>query len=164
MKTLIATFVLLIIPSATCYHWVDGPVAKNRTKDFHCPGLYCGRSDLNESFYSGKFLNSARMYLSHTWIFFPECGKCARGWRVSKNQTHSICEECSEQPELYDRFFLIFHVVLVLVLHWMAIDLTAKKRCLTQAVLTLHVCSSGEVALAASVTLLLTEPIGTFYL
>ena len=105
------------------------------------------------------------MYVSVTHLnFFSECGKCARGWRVSKNQTHSICEECSEQPKLYDRFFLIFHVVLVLVLHWMAIDLTAKKRCLTQAVLTLHVCASGEVALAASVTLLLTEPIGTFYL
>ena len=54
MKTLI--FLLLIIPCATCYHWVDGVVPKNRTKDFHCPGRYCGRSDFNESFYSGKFL------------------------------------------------------------------------------------------------------------
>ena len=144
MFKLITFVTILSIPCITSYHWVDGPVEKKSEKDWHCPGLYCGRSELNETHWS-------------------ECGKCDRGWRVSNN-THSICKECSARPTIYDGLFLIFHVVLVLVLHWMAIDLTAKRQKLTQAVLTLHVCATGEVALAACVTLLLSEPVGTFYL
>jgi hypothetical protein len=42
----------------------------------------------------------------------------------------------------------------------MAIDLTAKRQKLTQAVLALHACAAGEVVLAASITVLLTHPAG----
>ena len=138
--------ILLLISTFLCvsgYDWVDGPVAKDKVDDLHCPGLYCGRVE-RENDYS-------------------ECGKCPRGWRVSNN-THSICVECDETPTIYDWLFLAFHLVLVLVLHWMAIDLTAKRQKLTQAVLTLHVCAASEVALAAIITLLLTHPIWTFYI
>ena len=55
---------------------------------------------------------------------------------------------------------MAFHVVLVSCLHWMAIDLTAKRQKLTQAVMTLHACAAGEVILAASATVLLTHPAG----
>ena len=80
------------------------------------------------------------------------------------NQTSSICQECQEAPEIKDWLFLAFHVVLVACLHWMAIDLTAKRQKLTQAVLTLHACAAGEVVLAASITVLLTHPAGILVL
>ena len=80
------------------------------------------------------------------------------------NQTSSICQECQEAPEIKDWLFLAFHVVLVACLHWMAIDLTAKRQKLTQAVLTLHACAAGEVVLAASITVLLTHPAGIIVL
>ena len=103
---------------------------------------------------------------------YSACGKCERGWRVYKgnlnyvmsNQTSSICQECQEAPEIKDWLFLAFHVVLVACLHWMAIDLTAKRQKLTQAVLTLHACAAGEVVLAASITVLLTHPAGILVL
>ena len=122
---------LCLVALSWSYSWVDGPVEKRRTKDLHCPGLYCGRTDVKDdpSLYS-------------------ECGKCPRGSRVSNN-THSICTVCDENPTIYDWLFLAFHMVLVLVLHWMAIDLTAKRQKLTQAVLTLHVCAALEVTLAS---------------
>ena len=133
------------------YDWVDGPVEKSRELDLHCPGLFCGRTQINDTMYSA-------------------CGKCERGWRVYKgnlkhvmtNVTSSICQECREAPEIKDWLFLAFHVVLVACLHWMAIDLTAKRQKLTQAIMTLHACAAGEVVLAASVTVLLTHPAGTF--
>lgn len=126
------------------YEYVDGPVQKNRVEDFHCPGLYCGRSEFNDTHYSG-------------------CGKCERGWRVSNN-THSICQECKQNPTMYDWLFLAFHAVLVLVLHWMAIDLTAKRRYLTQAVLAVHICAAIEVVSAALITLLINHPVGSLEL
>ena len=44
----------------------------------------------------------------------------------------------------------------------MAIDMTAKRRKLTQAVLALHICAVGEVSLSACLTLLLSHPTGSF--
>jgi hypothetical protein len=77
------------------------------------------------------------------------------------NNTHSICQECTQSPFMYEWLFLAFHVVLVLVLHWMAIDLTAKRRKLTQAVFAVHICATTEVVTAAAITLLVTHPVGT---
>lgn len=138
----------LLFGDTSAYKWVDGPVAKDRIEDLHCPGLYCGRMEEDDQ--------------------YSECGKCPRGWRVSKSDwklsnnsvSHSICFECADSPLVYDWLFLTFHVVLVLVLHWMAIDLTAKRQKLTQAVLTLHLCAILEVAVAALLTLVLTHPVG----
>jgi len=50
------------------------------------------------------------------------------------------------------------------VLHWIAIDLTAMRRKMTQAVLVVHIGATIEVALAAIITLLVTHPVGTMYL
>ena len=99
---------------------------------YPCPGLYCGRSLVNNSFYS-------------------ECGKCDRGWRVSNN-THSICEKCTGTPIKNDWFFLAFHVILVIVLHWGFIDFSARRRSFTKEVLFLHTCAFIEVAIAAIIT------------
>lgn len=154
MKSTVICFALVLfglMQESTGYDWVDGPVKKSQVEDLHCPGLYCGRSEISDTTYSA-------------------CGKCERGWRVYKgnlnyvmsNQTSSICQECQEAPEIKDWLFLAFHVVLVACLHWMAIDLTAKRQKLTQAVLTLHACAAGEVVLAASITVLLTHPAGTW--
>ena len=86
------------------YSYIDGPVEKTKKNDWHCPGLYCGRSILNDTHYTS-------------------CGKCERGWRVF-NITESICKKCTIKPKLQEWLFLAFHVVLVLVLHWIAIDMT----------------------------------------
>ena len=100
---------------------------------FPCPGLYCGRTlDINESYYS-------------------KCGKCDRGWRVGNN-THSICEKCSGTPSKNDWFYLASHVIFVLVLHWVAIDFSAKRRSFSKEVLLLHTCAFFEVAIAAIIT------------
>lgn len=107
---------------------------------YPCPGLYCGRSLVNNSFYS-------------------ECGKCDRGWRVSNN-THSICEKCTGTPIKNDWFFLAFHVILVIVLHWGFIDFSARRRSFTKEVLFLHTCAFIEVAIAAIITVLVMEPFG----
>ena len=105
----------------------------NELGPFPCPGLYCGRTlDINESYYS-------------------KCGKCDRGWRVGNN-THSICEKCSGTPSKNDWFYLASHVIFVLVLHWVAIDFSAKRRSFSKEVLLLHTCAFFEVAIAAIIT------------
>ena len=103
-----------------------------RLGPFSCPGLYCGRTLVNETYYS-------------------KCGKCDRGWRVGDN-IKSQCEKCSETPTKNDWFFLAFHVIFVLVLHWVAIDFSARRRSFTKEVLLLHTCAFFEVAIAALVT------------
>ena len=103
-----------------------------RLGPFPCPGLYCGRTLINDSYYTN-------------------CGKCDRGWRVGNN-THSICEECLGTPNKNDWFFLAFHVIFVLVLHWVAIDFSARRRSFTKEVLLLHTCAFFEVSVAAVVT------------
>ena len=90
-----------------------------------------------------------------------ECGKCDRGWRVSDN-VKSHCEQCEDPPKLQEWLFLAFHVVLVLVLHWIAIDVTAMRRKMTQAVLAVHVAAAIEVTVAAICTVLITHPVGKF--
>ena len=70
-----------------------------------CPGLYCGRTLLENGSYS-------------------ECGACPRGYRTNT----SICVPCSDHPEFYDWLYLAFMVLVALVLHWFAIDFLALKR------------------------------------
>ena len=124
-----------LIEDVKCYSYEDRIIPKKEYDDlgpFPCPGLYCGRTLVNDSFYS-------------------KCGKCDRGWRVGDN-THSICEKCSGTPTKNDWFFLAFHVIFVLVLHWVAIDFSARRRSFTKEVLLLHTCAFFEVAIAAIVT------------
>ena len=138
MRRVISAVILFQMIQA--YSYIDGPVEMTKVEDWHCPGLYCGRSLLNETHYTA-------------------CGKCLRGWRVSNN-THSICHECSTEPKSQEWLFLAFHVVLVLVLHWIAIDMTAMRRKMTKAVLAVHIGATLEVGIAAIITLLVTNPTG----
>ena len=127
----------LVIPSES-YTYEDRIIPKKEYEllgPFPCPGLYCGRTLFkkdNESYYSN-------------------CGKCDRGWRVGNN-THSLCEECLGTPNKNDWFFLAFHVIFVLVLHWVAIDFSARRRSFTKEVLLLHTCAFFEVSVAAVIT------------
>ena len=141
--------VLCLVGVTWGYSYVKGPVSKEDFWDpaqdghFACPGLYCGRSDLNSTHYSN-------------------CGKCDRGFKVGKllNNSHSLCMKCDEKPEKNDWFFLAFHVVIVLVMQWAAIDYAARRRNFTKEVLTLHFCALIEVAGAALITILVLDPVG----
>lgn len=126
----------LLVVGIEAYTYVRGPVRKGITAP--CPGLYCGRIDLNKTHNSG-------------------CGQCLRGWKVNNN-THSLCEPCLESPSMYDWFFLAFHVIFVIVLHMMSIDY--RRRTLSKEVVTLHLCALVEVTGAALLTVVLNEPFG----
>ena len=131
-----------LFPVVSGYHYVKGSTRKAGydSDPLPCPGVYCGRKDLNETHYSG-------------------CGKCDRGWRVGNN-THSLCEKCNLVPEKNDWFFLAFHVITVLVMQLVAIDFAARRRYFTKEVLLLHFCAIVEVVCAAVITILAVEPFG----
>ncbi len=125
--------------AASPYSYAPGPVPSGRGR-WPCPGDYCGRSPLNAT-------------------HLGDCGRCPRGWRVHDN-ARSECRPCRDAPALYDWLFLAFHVLLVLVLHWAAVDYSVRRRVLTGEVLSLHACALAEVAAAACASLLLYEPAG----
>lgn len=144
MKSPLAFVVALTLTLGTfAYEWEKGPVRKAGygSDPSPCPGVYCGRQDLNATHYSG-------------------CGKCDRGWRVGNN-THSLCQKCEGFPEKNDWFFLAFHVTAVMVLQLVAVDLAAgPRRTFTAAILVLHACAVFEVTGAAVITILIMEPAG----
>ncbi|XP_016109963.1 JNK1/MAPK8-associated membrane protein-like [Sinocyclocheilus grahami] len=101
-----------------------------------CPGLYCGRTIINDSFEG-------------------ECGVCPRGQRTNFEK---ICEECSGCPELYDWLYLGFMAMLPLVLHWFFIEWFSGKK--SSSALFQHITALFECTAAAIVTLLLNDPVG----
>uniref|UniRef100_A0A671M6A4 JNK1/MAPK8-associated membrane protein-like n=1 Tax=Sinocyclocheilus anshuiensis TaxID=1608454 RepID=A0A671M6A4_9TELE len=101
-----------------------------------CPGLYCGRTIINDSFEG-------------------ECGVCPRGQRTNYEK---ICEECSGSPELYDWLYLGFMAMLPLVLHWFFIEWYSGKK--SSSALFQHITALFECTAAAIVTLLLNDPVG----
>lgn len=105
-----------------------------------CPGFYCGRTILP----SGNL---------------TECGACPRGFRTNVT---SICTPCNDSPILYDYLYLGFIALFTLVLHWFCIYSVITRRIQKEIVIFLSALT--ETALAALVTLLLTEPMGTFYI
>lgn len=105
--------VMTVLPfCAQAYEYHRGPVERHVRAP--CPGLYCGRRPLNETHVTG-------------------CGQCPRGWRVANN-SHSLCEKCEDTPNLNEWLFMTFHGLFVLILHWMAIDFTTKRRNFTKEV------------------------------
>lgn len=101
-----------------------------------CPGLYCGKRELGPGQYS-------------------DCGACPRGYQPQYN---SICRECNSTPALYDWLYLGFMALISFLLHCFFIDYTnAKKRSLV----VLHLSALAESAIAALLTLLLTDPYGS---
>lgn len=74
-----------------------------------CPGLYCGRTLLDDNKWS-------------------DCSSCPRGFRVNASSEFSECFPCNDQPTFYDWLYLGFMVLLALVLHWFFIDMVAMGR------------------------------------
>ncbi|CAL4227871.1 unnamed protein product, partial [Meganyctiphanes norvegica] len=105
----------------------------------NCPGRYCGRTKLANDSYSA-------------------CGACERGKRRGST---SECVQCDDQPSFYDWLYLGFMALLPLTFHLACIDAAAKRRTFTKEVVTLYGSAILEVAAAAIVTLLITEPVGS---
>lgn len=71
-----------------------------------CPGLYCGRTVLENSSLS-------------------ECGACLRGYRVNAQY---VCSPCEKDLTSHDWLYLGFMTILPLIIHWFCIDLNAHLR------------------------------------
>lgn len=100
-----------------------------------CPGLYCGRSQPKGT-----------------------CGACPRG---SRPDSSSECHKCDDRVTFYDALYLGFMAIVSLVLHWFFIDYQTRAK---RSVILLHLSALVESALAALVTLVLSDPIGTLEL
>lgn len=106
-----------------------------------CPGSYCGRSAMPGELHS-------------------DCGSCLRGY-IRNDPPFSLCSECvrcSDSPNLYDWFFLLFMAGLGLTLNSFYIEYTNSKK--IPQLLLLHISSICECMAAAIVTLLLFDPVG----
>lgn len=101
-----------------------------------CPGLYCGKRELGPGEYSG-------------------CGACPRGYQPEYN---SICSECTSNPTLYDWLYLGFMALLSLLLHFFFIDYTNQNK---KSLVVLHLSALAESVIAALLTVLLTDPVGS---
>ena len=133
---LVLLAVLVLASLCDAYSYEKGPSLK--TIRSPCPGYYCGRTEFNSTH------NSA-------------CGRCPRGHKVANN-THSLCQPCEDAPESYDWFFLAFHAMIVVTLHWSSVDYSVFCRSLTPAVVGMHAAAALEVAAAAAATLLIYGP------
>ncbi|XP_041351436.1 JNK1/MAPK8-associated membrane protein-like [Gigantopelta aegis] len=102
------------------------------TKLHLCPGLYCGR-------------------------IVPEaqCGACPRGYQPDDQ---SLCVRCTGHLMLYDQLYLGFMALLSLVLHWFFIEFTTRRK---KRVIILHLCALIESVLAAVLTLVMSDPMGS---
>ncbi|CAG0919692.1 unnamed protein product [Notodromas monacha] len=127
----------------------DYRISHLKTAVKRCPGMFCGRmKKLTED---GEFLG------------WSECGACARGFRAN----FSICEECKGEPSFYDWTYLLFNVILALIGHGITIDICMESlvsRSFFDNAFILHVTSFFEVCIAAALTLILHEPIGSLTL
>ncbi|KAH9489443.1 hypothetical protein Btru_056385 [Bulinus truncatus] len=97
-----------------------------------CPGRYCGYMPGEET-----------------------CMACPRGYTPDVT---SLCVRCDSSPTFYDWLYLGFMGMTSLVLHWSFIDLLSRPK---KGVLLLHLSAFIETVLAASVTLLLCDPMGS---
>ena len=63
-------------------------------------------------------------------------------------------QECVDSPTMYDWFYLTFHVVFVLVLHFFFVDFCARRRSFTREVLICHLSAVCEVIVSAILSIL----------
>jgi len=105
-----------------------------------CPGAYCGRTVEDDGFLS-------------------DCQSCLRGY-IRNHLPHqcSDCVRCSDSPNLYDWFFLLFMALLGLTLNFFYIEYTNSKK--LPRLMLLHLSAVCECVAAALVTLLLFDPVG----
>ncbi|XP_043553721.1 JNK1/MAPK8-associated membrane protein isoform X1 [Chiloscyllium plagiosum] len=113
----------------------------NMDVNLMCPGLYCGRSTIENR--------------NDSHPQFGECGVCPRGERTDELR---ICRKCEDSPELYDWLYLGFMAMLPLILHWFFIEWYSGKK--SSSALFQHVTALLECTVAAIVTLLVNDPIG----
>uniref|UniRef100_UPI00358E7D81 JNK1/MAPK8-associated membrane protein-like isoform X1 n=1 Tax=Myxine glutinosa TaxID=7769 RepID=UPI00358E7D81 len=106
-----------------------------------CPGRYCGR---------------ILIPIKNDSVTYSECGACPRG--DHRNDTSWLCERCDDTPELYDWLYLGFMAMLPLILHWFFIEWYSRRK----SALLLHASALLECVVAAVVTLLLSDPLGSF--
>ncbi|XP_062350886.1 JNK1/MAPK8-associated membrane protein isoform X1 [Cinclus cinclus] len=109
-----------------------------------CLGLYCGRTVLSVN-------GSVETY--------GDCGVCPRGQRTDDNK---ICRECMGSPDRYDWLYLGFMAMLPLVLHWFFIEWYSGKK--SSSALLQHLTALLECSVAAVVTLLLSDPVGSLHI
>ncbi|NWQ75538.1 JKAMP protein, partial [Columbina picui] len=109
-----------------------------------CLGLYCGRIVLAVN-------GSAETY--------GDCGVCPRGQRTDDKK---ICRECVGSPDLYDWLYLGFMAMLPLVLHWFFIEWYSGKK--SSSALLQHVTALFECSIAAIITLLISDPVGSLHI
>uniref|UniRef100_U5EYB0 Putative conserved plasma membrane protein n=1 Tax=Corethrella appendiculata TaxID=1370023 RepID=U5EYB0_9DIPT len=102
-----------------------------------CPGLYCGRTILEN-------------------LTLSDCGACLRGFRTNES---FICSPCEKDLSKYDWLYLGFMTILPLIIHWFCIDINAKKRNFTKGEVILHLSAFFEVTLSAFLTILFTDPV-----
>lgn len=100
-----------------------------------CPGMYCGRTVLDNGTLS-------------------DCAACPRGFRSNSS---SICELCKDNPIFYDWLYMGFIVITVCVLHLFCIDTTVRKKGFV-----LHISAIFETITAAVLTVLVVDPFGEF--
>ncbi|XP_074663001.1 JNK1/MAPK8-associated membrane protein-like [Tubulanus polymorphus] len=131
---LIFMSVVFIALSAVNADWPSQQI--NGSIDSICPGLYCGRTVLQDG-------NTS------------DCGACARGSRPNE---FSICKPCDGEPSFYDWLYLGFHVIAAMVLHWFFIDFTNKKK--DKKLIILHASAAVESLFSCVITVLIVEPIG----
>lgn len=103
--------------------------------DLSCHGRYCGRMSRSKD---------------------SPCGACPRGYAPDAD---SMCQRCEGNLDFYDWLYLSFMAMLSLILHWTCIDMLSSPK---KTVLLLHTSAFIETLLAVILTLLLSEPMGSF--
>lgn len=84
-------------------------VAVQSLQNNRCPGMYCGRRQVNDGNVS----------------MWSACGACPRGSRANSS---SACHPCNGKPDEYAWLYLGFMALLPLSLHWYYIDLYLQSR------------------------------------
>ncbi|KAM6462637.1 JNK1/MAPK8-associated membrane protein isoform 1-T1 [Liasis olivaceus] len=108
-----------------------------------CLGLYCGRTV--------EIINGTEIH--------GDCGVCPRGQR---SDAYKICRECMGSPERYDWLYLGFMAMLPLILHWFFIEWYSGKK--SSSALFQHITALIECSVAAIVTLLVSDPMGSLHI
>jgi len=132
------TAITCIICPGHGYSWIEGQAQTPAL----CPGKYCGRIKLADGNYSS-------------------CGACPRGFVVLNPVQSSECIPCQEYPDLYDYLYLMFIFLTTLISHWISIDFAAMRSKITKEILALHISALIETCLAALLSLLIFEPLGS---
>lgn len=124
---------LFVIFIVCLTHYTEAEISIS--KPSRCPGLYCGKVAPSDT-----------------------CGACPRGFRPD---SFSQCQRCDDRVNFYDALYLGFMAMLPLALHWYFIDSTCHSRTKRKEII-LHISAFLESDVAALLTLVLSDPVGSF--